>query len=293
MRKLLTLLVIFSKGLVGCGLFLTGCRTTFVKSAGKCDVCLLLVPQDVLLQPLKGNGCDLVIITTIMPSKNTKKSEKESVSAIPVMSLMLTFICELIEGVTEVNGKRLEKEVTLSLSVTRLKGFQYSEEFRNLMGYSEACFYKCTSVYVSTAISEKPVKATLSGLTNGTSLLSWMLNNGPKLYLDAVGTKLGRSFQDRNYTEIVGKLISTNPEKVTGSVSATKWIKADIKDISTANKVMQQEEYLLGSPLHALKQSILALPEMANKMQKLIADDKEAKEAKRLKANQGIKFTSN
>lgn len=226
-----------------------------------------------------------------MPSKNSKAAAKAAINELPCLPLTLTFISEKqpivvrqadgtyaeTKMIGDIHVDTLPKEVTHTLKVTRLKGFQYTPEFQKLLKFPGAEAYKSKGVFVTTEKTEKPVKATLSGLTNGVTLLSWMLNNGPKLYLNAVETKLKNSFQDRNYSEIVGALISKTPETAKGSVAKTKYVKEDIVIISTANAVEQTEEYENESPLHSYRNALMSLPGMETKVKAFLASEKERK----------------
>lgn len=226
-----------------------------------------------------------------MASKNTKAAVKAAINELPCLPLTLTFVSEKqkitvrqsdgtyaeTKKIGDIELDTLPQVVTHTLTVTRLKGFQYSPEFQELLKFPGAQAYKSTGVFVTTEKTEKPVKASLSGLTNGVTLLSWMINNGPKLYLNAVETKLKASFQDRNYSEIVGALISKTPENAKGSVAGTKYLKEDITYIGTANQVMQKDEYETSSPVHSFRNSVMSLPGMEKKVEAFLASEKQRK----------------
>lgn len=226
-----------------------------------------------------------------MPSKKTKQQIKTQVSELPCLPLTLTFVSVLkdltrgnLEGIEEIGGVKtsdLKDRVTFTLTVERLKGFQYLPEFTSLLSFPGAALYKSEAVYVSTEKSDVPVKTTLSALTGGPTLITFMFNNAAKLYLTAVEQKLKSSFQDRNFTEICGAFISKDPTKVVGSSEIVKYAKTDIKEISDMNRA-QQEEIYDQSPLRSLKSQILALPGMEQKTLNFLKAEQQRKAAKKL-----------
>ncbi len=232
-----------------------------------------------------------------MASTQTKAAKAEALAKIPAISLMLTFIFGLKDEfkptkespITEVGGTTIaDLPLTVQESFQlngRLKGFQYSPEFVAFMQSVEkkenAGFYEIKEVYITSAKSEAPVKTTLRTLTDSVSLISFMLNNGPKLYLSAVEQKLGSRIQDRNFAEVVGEFINADVAKVHLSKSTVKYVKEDIRDISAANSVLSEEEYA-DSPVRGMRNAIYALPEIARKVEakkaaaKLLAEQKKA-----------------
>lgn len=212
-----------------------------------------------------------------MPSKKNKAGIKSQLDTMPVNPITITFVSVLraefrkdaTNRITEVAGvdvTKLPETVTDSITVERLKGFQYSDEFKALLNKPNAAFYENEAVFLSTEKSEGPVKASLRTLTDSVSLLSWMLNNAPKLYLDAVALKTGGRIYDRNYAEICGKFHAQDVTKAYVSKDATKYVKADIKDISAANAVVTSEEHA-GSPIRTMRNAVFALPGIAEKVE--------------------------
>lgn len=212
-----------------------------------------------------------------MPSKKNKAGIKSQLDGMPVQPVTITFITALrpefrkdaqnrITTVGDVDVTKLPERTTDSITVERLKGFQYSPEFRVLLEKPNAAFYQIEEVYLHTANSEGPVKASLRTLTDSVSLLSWMLNNAPKLYLDAVALKTGGRIYDRNYAEICGKFHATDVTKAYVSKDSTRYVKADIKDISAANAVVTSEEHA-GSPIRTMRNAVFALPGIAEKVE--------------------------
>lgn len=232
-----------------------------------------------------------------MASIKTKEARKAELEKLPVHTIALTFVFGIkpeftdeTNPIEEIGGTKiadLPKQKVATLYVQRLKGFQYSEEFtaflKKVSAEQDAGFYGVSHVLVSTEKSEQPVKSTLRTLTDSASLLSFMLNNGPKLFLTAVEQKLDMRIQDRNFAEICGDLIAKDLAKTWLSKSMVKSVKSDIKDVVEANKAVTAIEYE-ASPLRTLKNQMFALPGVAERVSKAQEAAKAAREVKKLMA---------
>ena len=228
-----------------------------------------------------------------MPSKKQKAEVKATLEAMPVHPITLTFVSVLkpefrkdashpIEKVGDVVIADLKVRITNSITVERLKGFQYSEEFLKLAQMPNASFYESEKTFISTAKSEQPLEVSLGTLTDGVRLLSWMLNNAPKLYLSAVDQKLGGRIFDRNYSEIVGKLQAQDVTKAYVSKDASKYVKSDVKDIAAANSVAVLEDHA-SSPIRQMRNAVYSLPGIAEKVEKRKEAAAALRESKKLK----------
>lgn len=212
-----------------------------------------------------------------MASKKNKQAKNEGLASMPVLPITLTFVSVLKpeyrkdakDRITEVGGvditKLAEKKVT-SITVERLKGFQYSKEFTALLNEPNAMFYENDGLFLATPNSEVPVKASLRTITDGVGLLSWMLNNAPKLYLSAKDQKLGNRIYDRNYAEICGAFHATDLTKSYISKDSVKYVKQDIKEVAAAQAVVTAEEHN-SSPIRQIRNSVYALPGIAEKVE--------------------------
>ncbi len=201
-----------------------------------------------------------------MASKNTKKAIAQTLETMPVNPLTMTFVSvvnpKLIESNTEIEGVKaveLPKEVLSTITITKLKGFEYGEEFKKLMDeFKHKEFYIGKEVLIVSR-GGNVVRTTMRTLTNSISLHTFMLGNADKLYLQAHEQKFG-SVIDRNYAEICGMLQQNteNIHKAYVSKGMTKSIKADIKDLATARAIMDNESYS-NSPLRSLKNQVLQI----------------------------------
>jgi hypothetical protein len=228
-----------------------------------------------------------------MASKNTRKKVQQAVNEMPVTPVTISFRWELnptgkYKGVTLIEQagvqhlvSSLPKAVEGTLTFERLKGMKYDPAFQILSAFVGVdSVYEMKKVKVSTAFTEEPIEASWSTLTKTESLIGWMMQNATKLYLSPMDRKLGRPFQDRNFTELCGSLIASDPSKVYGSASMLKAVKDDIRDIKEVQKIADDRLYM-ESPLHALRNHMINLEGMADA---LLAYRKEQKETRLLKA---------
>lgn len=225
-----------------------------------------------------------------MASKNTRKKVQAEINDMPVTPVNIHFTWKLnptgkYKGVTLYNGhlvSSLDKVIEGTITFTRLRGMAYDENFVELSSFvGREDLYEMEKVEVTTAFTEEPIKASWSTMTKSESLIGWMMQNATKLYLSAMDRKLGRPFQDRNFTELCGALISKDPTKVYGSASILKSVKSDIKDIKEVQKIADDRLYM-ESPLHSLRNSMINIEGMADE---LLSFRKEQKEKRLLKSS--------
>lgn len=231
-----------------------------------------------------------------MASNNTKAKVRGELSSVPVMAITMVFFLKLkaeyqpdnkdrITSVGDVDVTKLPLTEKRTLTIERLKGFQYGEEFKALMGEKTlSTFYGIDEIRLFTPVCEDGVKATLRGLTDGFGLLTFMLNNATKLYLSPVDRKLGKPVKDRNYSEICGKFHAEDVTKASVSTSGIKFVKEDIKDISLANSVLIANDHEQ-SPIRSVRNGLLALPGMAARMEQAKLDLAAKKADKKLLAS--------
>lgn len=221
-----------------------------------------------------------------MASKKTREALKGALESLPVNPITLFFTSEIKPALlnTVVDGidiNSLPKTVTHSITVERLKGFQYSPEFVKLMEEFEHSRFYNSNGCVAMSRSGNAVKTTLSALTNSVSLLNFMLNNAVKLYMHAHEDKMDIGQVDRNYAEICGMLQHTDATKAYVSKSMTKSMKEDIKDISDMNKMQHTQTYANSSPLRSTKQALLNIvtPQALENFRQHEAEARKAKRA--------------
>lgn len=223
-----------------------------------------------------------------MASKNTKAKAKAAISTIPAHEIKMTIISEVkksaLEKNTVIDGVSVHsvpKQVSNTIVITQLKGFQYGKEFTELMeNFKYADFYKGTKVLLESR-GGNVVESTMLTLTSSLGLHTFMLKNAVKLYLrpEEVNTNMG--IRDANYAEICGmyQQDAENLHKAYVSKDMSKMIKEDIKDISVARKIQDKENYE-GSPLRTLKQQTMLIvsPE---KVKNYLAQQKQEREEKK------------
>lgn len=221
-----------------------------------------------------------------MASIKNKTEFTTALAKVPVCPITVTFKTTLKEsskGVV-INDKPLSDVVNHSITIERLKGFQYTSEFAALSKWKYAEYYELEACYVHTKWNESsPVKTTLRTLTDGVSLITFMLNNGPKLYLSDYDRKTRGFSIDRNYSEIMIGFYDKdgrNPLSCRISPLGSKLMKDDIKTLAIANDVVTEESHKTTS-INTTAQAILALPGMAEKIAQRTAKLKELAEAKK------------
>jgi hypothetical protein len=170
-----------------------------------------------------------------MASTKTKTAKKDGLMSIPAHEIILTFVSKLKKSFidTLVDGVKLPNEVRNVFGLTRLKGFQHSIEFQELLNDKVLSAYYETSHMFIQSRGGTEIKTSLSTLTDGHKLYNFMLTNAVKLYLQPHESQTG-IIRDRNYSEICGQSQHEdvkNSHKAYINSTMTKSIKTDIKEV--------------------------------------------------------------
>jgi hypothetical protein len=224
-----------------------------------------------------------------MASKNSKATKREALNGIPVLPLTILFrwvmkpatdkakTVVIYEGTTAHIVDSLPKVVEKTVTVTRLRGVAHDPEVTSAFAFvGRESVYDMEKVAVSTPKMEEAIMVSWSTLTKADSLLNFMLNNGVKMYLNAIERKTRAQFLDRNFAEICGSLLSTDPAKAHANAQTVKLVKDDIKDAVILNNASAENAYSQ-SPLRNMASSLRALPGAAE----VLASAKEAAAAKK------------
>lgn len=203
-----------------------------------------------------------------MAASKTKTAAREALASVPVHPVTIFFRwyltnVEQIYSIGDTVVETMPKTVEASVTVERLKGLKWHEAVVKAFDFIGREFvYTMDKVRVTTSKTDEPVEVSWSTLSKTDSLISWMFNNGTKLYLTAAERKLSKAFVDRNYTELVGALMmdeeTRDLTKVYGSATMVKAAKSDIKDIGIMRKAEDERNYQR-SMLSSMKASLLGL----------------------------------
>lgn len=221
-----------------------------------------------------------------MASKKTREALKSALESMPVHPLTITFTSTIakkyadVDMVNDVKISDLPKEVKHSITVERLEGFQYSNEFTQMMeGFKHANLYAPAGVTVISR-GRNVVKTSLLALTTAKGLYNFMLNNAVKLYIQPSEMNKKLHIYDRNFSEICG--MDFRPDDVTKayvSSVAIRLTKEDIKDTANMMTIIQTEDYENFSPVRSLNEAVKKLmgPERLLNYEKAKEAQKKAK----------------
>lgn len=191
-----------------------------------------------------------------MASSKTKTAKNAGLMSIPAHTILLTFVSKLKENFHDalINGEKLPLEARNTLSVERLKGFQYTPDFQSLLSDKTLSTYYDSTYIMVISRGGTEIKTSLSTLTDSHKLYNWMLSNATKLYLLPHEAATG-IIKDRNYSEICGQTQNTDISKAYINTSMTKSIKTDVKESKVLISMMVEKD-MKDSPVRTLRTAL-------------------------------------
>lgn len=182
-----------------------------------------------------------------MASSKTKKALAVTLDTMKVVVLTLT--CYPDASVTGAKPKTFE--------IKRLKGIQYQPEFLAFIKSVDNTIYAKGLKYISTA--NGTVKIANGILTDTLKTTEWFLRNASTLLLTAEQRLMGEAIQDRNFSEVCGKLYNADVTKVTVAEAQSKEMSKTLRQVKTYTREVAIAE-TAKTPLAGLRDSLAKHP---------------------------------
>ena len=182
-----------------------------------------------------------------MASKKTKAALAATLDT--MKSTALTLICYPEASVTGAKPK--------SFVIKVLKGIQYQPEFLAFVKSVDNTIYAKGLKYISTA--NGTVKIANGILTDTMKTTEWFLRNASTLLLTAEQRLMGEAIQDRNFSEVCGKLYNADVTKVTVEEAHSKEMSKTLRQVKTYTREVAKAE-TAKTPLAGLRDSLAKHP---------------------------------
>lgn len=182
-----------------------------------------------------------------MASSKTKKALAVTLDTMKV--LVLTLTCYPDASIKGAKPKTFE--------IKRLKGIQYQPEFLAFVKSVDNTIYAKGLKYISTA--NGTVKIANGILTDTMKTTEWFLRNASTLLLTAEQRLMGEAIQDRNFSEVCGKLYNADVTKVTVAEAQSKEMSKTLRQVKTYTREVAKAE-TAKTPLAGLRDNLAKHP---------------------------------